>query len=302
MGRTIMGYRNTGIVGIAGLIALVALAGCTLVPPPPGPAPLRYRDELFATVTKQADLAYGSAPDAAGNPVSLTLDLYEPAGDGVTARPAVVWVHGGGFTTGSKTAGNVVDLATASAKRGYVAVSIDYRLLSSTGCGGNPTPTGSCIEAAIAAQHDAQAAVRWLRANAGTYRVDPDRIAMGGTSAGAVTSLLAAYRSDDPGTSGNPGYSSTVGAAVSISGGLPDTSAIGAGDAPALLFHGTADTTVPYQWAVDVTQAAQATGLVAILETLLGAGHVPYTQYRDLFVSQSANFLYAQLDLAHAAA
>ena len=113
-----------------------------------------------------------------------------------------MWVHGGGFTTGDKSSGRA--RATPFAKLEYSPVSINYRLLSPDGCGGNPNPTPLCQHAALEAQHDAQAAVRWLRANAATYRIDTDRIAMAGASAGAVTSVLAATHSEDPGTSGNP--------------------------------------------------------------------------------------------------
>ena len=115
----------------------------------------------------------------------------------------IVWVHGGGFSAGDKS--NGADWATAFARRGYVAVSIGYRLLATGPCGGTGPVPEHCYTAAYAAQHDAQAAVRWLRKNAAFLGIDPNRIAMSGESAGAVTSLLVGWRSDDPGTSGNPG-------------------------------------------------------------------------------------------------
>ena len=63
--------------------------------------------------------------------------------------------------------------------------------------------------AAVQAQHDAQAAVRWLRAHAADLGVDPSRIAIGGGSAGADVALLVGAHSEDPGTSGTPGQSSS---------------------------------------------------------------------------------------------
>src|SRR5215218_8726755 len=188
------------------------LTGCT-VPRPAGDGTLRYRDQVFSAVTTTTDITYGSAPGADGNPETLKLDLYQPTGDTIANRPALVWVHDGGFTMGDKSSGRA--RATLFAKLGYVAVSINYRLLSPDGCGGNPNPTPVCQNAALEAQHDAQTAVRWLRANAATYRIDTSRIAMAGASAGAVTSVLAATHSEDPGTSGNPGYPSTIRAARS---------------------------------------------------------------------------------------
>jgi acetyl esterase/lipase len=280
------------------LLAVVAVSGCTL-PAPDGPSPLRYRDQVFPNVQTTKDLTYGRAPDAQGNPVDLKLDLYQPAGDTVAKRPAYVWVHGGGFTTGDKSSG--ASMATYFAQRGYVAVSINYRLLSPTGCGGNPDPTDICRNAAFGAQHDAQAAVRWLRANAATYGIDTSRIAMGGGSAGAVTSLLVSWHPEDPGTSGNPGPSSAVRAVVSVSGGAPDNSLITPGDAPALFIHGTADRVVPYSWAVQNAAAMYTLRIPVVFEPIEGAGHGLPGTIGPLIREQSEYWLYYMLDLGHAA-
>jgi acetyl esterase/lipase len=285
---------------VAAGAALTLVSGCTLQRPV-GPDATRYVDEVFASVGVQQNLAYGSATGRNGQPETLLLDLYTPTGDTTTqARPAVIWVHGGGFAVGGKGDSNVVQLATTFAKRGYVAVSVNYRLLASPGCGGNPNPTQECIDAAYGAQHDVQAAVRWLRAHADQYGIDPNRIAVGGTSAGAVTSVLLATNSTDPGDSGNPGYSSRVGGAVSISGGLPTNDLIDSTDSPVLFFHGDQDTTVPFPWSAQNAAALLHAGVLAVWEPLTGAGHVPFAQYHTLFFEQSAYFLYQVLDLAHA--
>lgn len=282
----------------AALVVVVVLAGCT-VPKPPGAAPLRYRDQVFSGATVTRDIQYGSAtPQGAGTPIALKLDLYQPTGDTLTQRPAAVFVHGGGFSGGDKGGGPSADFANTFAKLGYVTVSINYRLIAQGCTGSNITP--ACYQAALDAQHDAQAAVRWLRANAATYRIDPTRIAIGGESAGAITATAVGVHSEDPGTSGNPGPPSSVGGFMSISGGLPGAVFAGAGDAPGVLFHGTADTVVPYQWSVDTSAALLNAGVLAVLETQQGAGHVPYSQYRQLFLDQTDYFFYDVLDLAHA--
>jgi dienelactone hydrolase len=281
-------------------VALVVVAGCT-VPEPPGAAPLRYRDSVFANFTKTSNLQYGSAPDNNGNPVALMLDVYQPSGDTVAQRPAVVWVHGGGYCCGDKSSGPSADLAQKFAHLGYVTVSINYRLLAPNGCSaGSGTVTSTCTTAAIAAEHDAQAAVRWLRANATTYRIDPNRIGIGGDSAGAITAAFVGLDPEDPGTSGNPGYPSTVAAFMSLSGGLPGGAFASAGDAPGLLFSGTADPTVPYSWSVQTAVNLLNAGVPAFLEAFDGAGHDPYTQFEDQIVSQSDYFFYTFLDAAHA--
>lgn len=279
-------------------VAVALTAGCT-VPRPPGDEPLRYRDQVFTDVTRTNGLQYGSAPDANGNPVALRLDLYRPTGDTQTSRPALVWVHGGGFSSGDK--GNVVpvDAATTFAKLGYVVVSINYRLLGS-GCVGNPG-SSTCTIAALEAKHDAQAAVRWLRANAVTHGVDPSRIAIGGESAGGITGALVGLYSEDVGSSGNPGYPSTVSGFVSVSGGLPNGVFASPGDAFGLLFHGTADGVVPSSWSDATAGKMLEAGVPAWLQHQQGAGHVPWAQYRALYLEQASYFLYLALDLAHAA-
>jgi acetyl esterase/lipase len=287
--------RRRIAVTIVAALALAVLAGCTL-PRPPGDGTIRYRDQVFGAVNVTRDIVYGSAPDAQGNPVQLRLDLYQPSGDAVARRPAVIWVHGGGFTAGDKSSG--ATQATFFARRGFVAASINYRLLSEDGCGGTPDPPPECEQAALAAQHDAQAAVRWLRANADGYRIDTGRIAMAGSSAGAVTSLLVDWRSEDPGSSGNPGFSSAIRGAISVSGGAPTNEAIDEDDPPAIFFHGSEDRTVPFGWAVSNAAAMYQAGIFTVLEVFDGAGHG--LGWTPQISEQSAYFLYYALDLANA--
>jgi acetyl esterase/lipase len=277
------------------VLVAALLAGCTL-PRPPGDGTIRYRDQVFSNVNVTRDIVYGNAPDLEGNPVDLELDLYQPVGDSVNQRPVVIWVHGGGFTSGDKASG--ANQAAFFARHGYVAASINYRLLSPTGCGGTTNPTPECVQAAIGAQHDAQAAVRWFRRYASTYGIDTSRIAVAGSSAGAVTSLLVDWRSEDPGTSGNPGFSSKVRAAVSLSGGTPTNEWIDPGDSPAIFFHGNQDRTVPFQWAVSNAAAMYNEGLFTVLE-VFDAGHG--LGWTTEIQQQSDYFLYYAMDLAHAA-
>lgn len=277
-------------IAVTVAVSLLA-AGCVHLVPPEGAAPLRYRDAVFGGVTKTSDVVYGTALNQQGQPVTLLMDVYAPTGDSVTARPAIVWVHGGSFCCGSKTSPEIVDQANVFAGKGYVSVSISYRLQPG-GCSAGG-PTAACIQAIRDALDDAQAAVAFLRANSATYGIDVDRIAIAGTSAGAITALNVGYSNEESATS-------AVRAAVSLSGarifGTPN-----AGDAPALLFHGTNDVVVPYQWAVNTVDAAKAAGLTALLTSWSGEGHVPYLAHRDEIHTQTRNFLYHIMDLKHAA-
>ena len=126
-----------------------------LVPPPP------YDD-----VTMTTDLAYGTDP-------LQRLDLYtfNEAAEG-EKRPVLIYVHGGGFTGGSKQGDYYPQSATAwAARNGMVGVNIDYRLAPAAAW-----PAG---------RDDLAAAIAWVRANIAQYGGDPDRIFLWGHSAGA---------------------------------------------------------------------------------------------------------------------
>ena len=114
------------------------------------------------TVQVKRDIVYGK-----GGGRDLKLDLFLPK-QGEEPRPGIVFVHGGGWQGGSRAA--FQRQAAYLAGKGYVGACIEYRL------SGEAT-----FPAAI---EDCKCAVRWLRANAGTYKVDPERIAACGGSAG----------------------------------------------------------------------------------------------------------------------
>jgi acetyl esterase/lipase len=276
---------RTALVVLIALLAAAAPASgagrrpATTVAKPRGKAPLRYRDQVFSGATVRRDIPYSG---------DLGMDIYEPKGDHARGRPAMLWIHGGGFRGGWKNQGNIVGLSRGFAQHGYVAVSIDYRLLAKgVVCGGTPVPPPQCAPAARAARDDAVTAVGWLRRHARGLRIDPTRIAVGGTSAGAVTSLAVAT---DP--------EAKIRAAVSISGYLPDGSvSYSRLDSPTLFFQGTADPVVPYDGAKATADAMAAAGVPVAFESLSGAGHVPYRQYRSRFITHSAWWVGTELGL-----
>ena len=254
--------------------------------------PVLYLEEVFSSAASTLGLGYGQATwfgDAAASP--LTLDLYQPAGDTSTERPAIVWLHGGGFMSGTSANPNIVTLATAFARRGWVCVSINYRLRSAAEVAADELGT---ITDAV---HDARAAVRWLRANETLYGIDTTRIAIGGASAGAITSLGVAYaQSLGEGTSGSPGYSSGVSAVVDFWGSLPGTwdTVMGAGEPPLIIIHGTADATVPYVEAEELADRAALVGVPYELHPLAGQGHAAWSNWAD-FEDWIPPFLYTHV-------
>jgi acetyl esterase/lipase len=245
----------------------------------------RFLDPIFE-VDVTHGLPFGAAVGDSGTEETLLLDLYEPRGDTADARPALVYVHGGSFSSGTRAEG--VLMGNQLAERGYVVVSIDYRLYP-----GAFDDIDRYIKAIPAAQHDAQAAVRWLRANAATYRINPDAIGVAGTSAGGITAMNVVYRSHDPGDSGNPGFSSAVAAGVVLAGAGTE---ITAPAPPVLMAHGTDDTTVPYAWAKGSCDESVALGNECTLVSY-PTGHGIYAFYDDWF-PLAVDFLYANVAFA----
>lgn len=279
---------------VLALLALLALAAAG--PATAGAATAkRYQAPVFKKVTVKRDVVYGSAPGRSGTE-QLKLDLYTPKGDTAKRRPAAILVHGGGFAAGDKGSGPAAELARTFARLGYVTASINYRLLLTSGCSGAAGVSPECYDAAIQDVNDGQAAVRWVRRYAKKLGVDPTRVAMGGESAGAIISVGAGTY-EQVGTSGNPGYDSRPNAFLSISGGLPSGVFISAKTAPGLLFHGTADDVVPYQWSVDTVAKMKSFGVSAELVTYTGAKHVPWAQHGADMTRRSIAFLYRQLKL-----
>jgi len=97
---------------------------------------IRYLDEVFESVVKTENVVYGNAPDLPflfwfewnTYDIDLEMDIYEPVGDTLTNRPVIIFAHTGSFFSGHNETDDMVDLAISAAKRGYVAISINYRL------------------------------------------------------------------------------------------------------------------------------------------------------------------------------
>jgi len=218
-------------------------------------------------VTVIPDIAYREGNNA------WKLDLAMPTERSAKPRPAIVFVHGGGWVSGDKRTSTFLKPALEFAAKGYVCITINYRL------GG---AKHACVE-------DAKCAVRWLRAHAEKYNVDPDRIGAYGNSAGAH---LVAMLGICPASAGLEGdgpwqeYSSMVQAVVAsatptrprVRGGSEEDARkiapmtyVSADAPPFLLVHEESDRTVPVSNSDDFVKALRQAG----------AGDVTYMRYTD---------------------
>ena len=232
--------------------------------------------------------------EAGGRP--LLLDLVLPPDESPNPRPAVLWVHGGGWSEGSRLEGLETWCCPLLAANGFVAATVGYRLAP---------------EAPFPAQlYDVKGAIRWLRANADGYGIDPERIGAWGFSAGGHLAALVGTTGDVPGLDGEvgpKGYSSRVQA---VAAGSPATDLLRGGGAwlhrhhetvkllfggeeptdhqmraaspahhvspkapPFLLAHGTRDQSAPFEQSVLLRDALTGVGVDAELVPIESALH-----------------------------
>ena len=244
------------------------------------------RPAIPEDVVLEPDLVYSSVGG------KMALDIVRPRAGAPHA--AVLCIHGGGFRAGKRD--SYLPLCIRLAQRGYVAATVTYRLAPR--------------DQFPAQVHDVKAAVRFLRANAAKYGIDPDRIGVTGQSAGGTLALFVGLTGGIPeleGTGPNLDQSSRVSCVANFYGATDFTKSYGksvdaadvlplflGGDlehepqahrrasplnwvnpsaAPVLSLHGTKDRYVEYAQSIWLTDRLRAAGVVAELETLEGADH-----------------------------
>ena len=184
------------------------------------------------------------------------LDVYIPSGEWKNNRPAVLFIHGGGFKGGDKAEYRSASVSADLARAGYVAVSCNYVLSTKDKPGAWPQNIADCREA-----------VRWMRKNASDLGIDPQRIAVAGGSAGGYLALMVGLTDEKSELGGDPKatISSKVSAVINMYGvtssgkhGKEMLANLGTDadkifspmtyvtskSVPVLILHGTADKTV----------------------------------------------------------
>jgi acetyl esterase/lipase len=261
-------------------------------------------------VVVERDLVYGKGGDT-----DLKLDLAMPK-EGTGPFPAVVCIHGGAWREGNRQ--DLSKTIEVFAGRGYVAVTVSYRL-------SDVAPFPAQIE-------DCKAAVRWLRANAQKYKIDPERIGALGFSAGAhLACLLGTARKDDglEGNGGNPEQSSRIQAVVSFFGPTDLTTKdwsdhvekdilipflggtidekpeqyrkaspvqyASKESPPFLFFHGTEDKLVGIRQSQMLAKKLRTAGVAADIVEMEGEGHGWHGSKLEMTIEQTMIFLDKQL-------
>ena len=195
---------------------------------------------------------------------ALFLDLYEPDTAAIGwKRPIMVAIHGGGFLFGDKS--EMTSLCREFAARGYVCASINYRLVPDDPPG---VAKDQYTRAVMAAVSDADHATRWIEANAGRFHADTSRIFIGGSSAGAVTSMLLAYNPDL-----KPPHFRAVADMWGTMG--PRVKWIRKGGPPLIIIHGKEDETITVSAAEQIDARAKTIGLPHETFLIDGMGHGP---------------------------
>ncbi|MGC3963343.1 MAG: alpha/beta hydrolase fold domain-containing protein [Rhodocyclaceae bacterium] len=227
-----------------------------------------------------------------GGNSNIYMEIVAPTTDPGKRLPVIARIHGGGWNHGDKN--DQASAIVSDATKGYVGVSMMYRL----------TPTGAVFPAQL---HDLKLGLRYLRANAAKYFIDPDKIGVWGSSSGGhLASLLGTTGGVAAleGTGGWSGYSTRVQAVVDASGPADFTTSfanawssvtalLGApaksvpelahaampgdyattDDPPFLILHGDADTTVPPADSVYFKDQLIAAGVDTTFSLVAGAGH-----------------------------
>jgi len=201
----------------------------------------RYKDEITDSVRVET-FQYAFKDNQ-----SLELDAYFPATDNQANRPLIFYVHGGAFTGGKRDDRGIAEFCRKLAMRGYVAAAISYRLTRKgtyTGFGCD-CPAADKLITLNAAVEDLNDATAYMITNRDKMGIDPHKIIISGSSAGAETVLNAAYQA--PYCYGLDSGPVSYAGVMSFAGAIPDTSRIYKDTAiPSLLFHGTCDNLVPY--------------------------------------------------------
>lgn len=227
------------------------------------------------------------------------LDIHFPEGDApAKGWPVVMFVHGGGFTSGDKAmSSKVKDLFQGMLAKGYAVVSINYilvrkndrSLLSCSSQTKNGFPEGGRYGEDMnrmigCASEDAVLALKWLGKNGKKYGLDKNRIAIMGGSAGAITCLYTAFV--------YPPKKPRIRAVVNCWGAIADVTLIKNARIPVLTFHGDQDVLINVCYGRQIQQRLEQIGSADSRFVFMeGKGHAQYRYVGSTLIGELTGFL-----------
>lgn len=154
----------------------------------------RYKNYIFDNYKITTETYIKNAPDFNGKPKNLIMDIFSPQNDDNTNRACIIYLYGGGFSM--KVDDGMSEICKSMALRGYVVAAIDYRIGfvnddNATNCTADISNDFSKAE--LRATQDAIAAIKYIKTHASRLGINPNKIFIGGQSAGAIAALNSVY-------------------------------------------------------------------------------------------------------------
>lgn len=283
----------------------------------------RYNTYVFANVDSTVNVQFGQNTTMNNVNQNLYMNIYEPQPDTVSRRPLIIFIHGGAFVAGDRSEGTGFCLTFAL--QGYVAATIDYRLIDVP-----LVDSLTVTEGMIQAISDAKAAIRFFVEDAATaniYKIDTNYIFIAGGSAGAITAVQTAYLDATDNippyimnlinsnggfagnSSANTNHTTPIRGVLSYSGGMLRKDWISTGEPPMISVHDIGDTIVPCNYTItdafpfpvylygacEMKQEADLKGVYNDTLIFPGSGHGAYFQNSSsitLVLQRTDAFLY----------
>lgn len=245
----------------------------------------KYSVPVFQNINILKDIEYAVAKIGEHNE-KLLLDVYSPFDGTANKRPAIVWIHGGGFKMGiDKSQNYIVRLAIEFAKKGFVSFSINYRVRND--------PYGDMLGSLKDAVNDAIASINFIRHNWDKYKINKNKIILaGGSSGGMIATNLCLLNKKAP-----QWNKSKILGLVNL-WGSPGTSMmldkIYEDFPPTLIIHGTDDHTIPYSQSEGLVRELKRKNIECVFCSIHGAYHTP-VKYLDEIINCIAKFIYNKL-------
>lgn len=247
--------------------------------------PERYLNLVFENVNVSRNIVYGESVNETGKKENLLLDIYKPEGDVRINRPVILFIHGGGFTFGNdKSQKYIVEMANRFAKKGFVCISIDYRLRAK--------PKENMSATVSDAVSDAKQALYYLKKNKNNLGIDKSKIVICGGSAGGMLAVNLCYSNNFSIRDKDKKGIITL---INL-WGSPDMAwaklTVTGKSIPAYIVHGTNDKLVPFNNSEKLVSLLKEKNVKNEFFIIEGGGHTPVDKMNE-FEKGITDFIYS---------